>query len=299
MKSHDSKSDNDYRSRAAANNLRQTKSHEDRGQKSPHSPARRSRSDMINSSPFVVSQAKRLRGLSSPALQKQASPEEDELLQGKFAAQMQEMEDEELMQGKSAVQRQGPEEDEEILQGKFTVQRQEPEEDEELLQGKFPVQRQGPEEDEELLQGKFAAQMQPEEDEELLQGKFSVQRRPAENRTGMPDELKAGMENTLNADFSQVRIHPDSSKANEVGALAYTQGTDVHFAPGQFKPESSAGKQLLGHELTHVVQQEQGRVKPTGEIAGLPVNDSPELEKEANETALMASNKNFNIKRRD
>lgn len=248
MKSYDTTSDNDYKSRAAANDQQRDAGSEKSGPLSPGPTAQRKHTDIINGSPYMVSQRKRLRGLSGRALQKQEAPEEEELMQGKSAAQMQ------------------------------------PEEDEELMQGKFAAQRQ-PLEDEELMQGKFTAQMQPEEDEELMQGKFTAQMKSGENKTGIPDDLKAGMENTLNTDLSQVRIHPNSSKAPEVGALAYTQGTDVHFAPGQFKPESSAGKQLLGHELTHVVQQNQGRVQPTGEVAGLPVNDSPELENEADRLA--------------
>jgi len=111
-----------------------------------------------------------------------------------------------------------------------------------------------------------------------------------ENKTGMPDQLKAGMEARLGVDFSDVRIHPASSKAPEVGALAYTQGSDIHFAPGQFSPETSGGKGLLGHELTHVVQQREGRVKPTTEVAGMPVNDSPKLEKEADDFGKKTSN---------
>jgi hypothetical protein len=296
MKTHDTTSDNDYKSRAAANDLKQKTDAEKVGLASAGPSARRNHTDMINASPYMISQRKRLHGLSGQPLQKQEDLEDEELLQGKSAAQMQPEEDEELLQGKSAVQMQ-PEEDEELLQGKSAAQMQ-PEEDEELLQGKSAVQMQ-PEEDEELLQGKFGAQMQPEEeeelqgkfaaqrqpleDEELMQGKLTAQMQPDENRTGMPDELKANMESKLNTDFSQVRIHPNSSKATEVGALAYTQGTDVHFAPGQFKPESSNGQQLLGHELTHVVQQGQGRVQPTGKVAGLPVNDSPALENEADE----------------
>jgi hypothetical protein len=122
-----------------------------------------------------------------------------------------------------------------------------------------------------------------------MQGKFTTQMKSDENRTGMPNDLKTNMESTLNTDLSNVRVHPNSGKATEVGALAYTQGTDVHFAPGQFKPESSAGQQLLGHELTHVVQQSQGRVQPTGEVAGLPVNDSPALENEADEMGKKSS----------
>lgn len=109
---------------------------------------------------------------------------------------------------------------------------------------------------------------------------FSLVQRKA-NETGIPDDVKTHMETTLNADLSDVRVHPESSKAPEVGALAYTQGSDIHFAPGQFNPESSSGKSLLGHELTHVVQQRQGRVTPTTEVGGMPVNDDPSLEKEA------------------
>lgn len=141
------------------------------------------------------------------------------------------------------------------------------------------VQRADDEDD--LLQGKFVAQRDEDEDD-LLQGKFeqSVQRK-SENNTGIPDAVKQRMEESFNTDFSGVRVHPDSAAAPEVGALAYTQGTDIHFAPGQFKPDTSAGQQLLGHELAHVVQQSEGRVQPITEIGGMPVNDNEGLEHEA------------------
>lgn len=99
----------------------------------------------------------------------------------------------------------------------------------------------------------------------------------------MPDEVKAGMEKNFDDDFSSVRVHAGSSQAEEVGALAYTQGDDVHFAPGHYQPSTARGKELLGHELTHVVQQREGRVDITGEIGGMPVNDDPTLEEEADE----------------
>lgn len=121
-----------------------------------------------------------------------------------------------------------------------------------------------------------------EDEEDLIQGKF-------ENKTGIPTEVKQRMEDSFSADFSSVRVHPDSTKAPEVGALAFTQGTDIHFAPGQFKPDTSAGRQLLGHELTHVVQQSKGLVQPTGEINGLPVNDNVALEHEADVQGLKAA----------
>ena len=93
------------------------------------------------------------------------------------------------------------------------------------------------------------------------------------------------METTFSSDFSDVRVHTGSSKAGDVGALAYTQGSDIHVAPGQFQPHTTQGKQLLGHELAHVVQQREGRVAPTGEVGGMPLNDDPVLEKEAEEMA--------------
>ena len=174
--------------------------------------------------------------------------------------------------------------EEELMQGKFEVPPVQRMEEEELMQGKFnvaPVQKM---DEEELMQGKFSVPpvQKMDEEEELMQGKFNVapvQRQ--ENNTGMPDGVKSKMESGLGSDFSDVKIHANSSKAPDIGALAYTQGSDIHFAPGQFKPDTSGGQQLLGHELTHVVQQRDGRVKPTTEVNGMPVNDNPGLENEA------------------
>ncbi|HEX7841154.1 MAG TPA: DUF4157 domain-containing protein, partial [Kofleriaceae bacterium] len=67
------------------------------------------------------------------------------------------------------------------------------------------------------------------------------------------------MEIAFAADFSNVRVH-EGAQATAIGALAYAQGTDLHFAPGQYQPHSPRGQELLGHELAHVVQQTQGRV---------------------------------------
>ncbi len=70
----------------------------------------------------------------------------------------------------------------------------------------------------------------------------------------LPEPVKASMEAAFGADFSAVRISENPAAA-EIGALAYTTGADVRFAPGRFQPGSSAGQHLLAHELTHVVQQ--------------------------------------------
>ena len=161
------------------------------------------------------------------------------------------------------------------------VQRQEDEE--EALQGKFaqPLQRLGDEEDE-TLQGKFENTVQREEDdEEALQGKFEqpVQKK---NETGMPDNLKAGIEDLSGFAMDDVWVHYNSDKPATVQALAYTQGTDIHVAPGQ--------EQHLPHEAWHVAQQMAGRVEPTTEVSGLPVNDCIELEHEADVMGARANN---------
>jgi hypothetical protein len=97
----------------------------------------------------------------------------------------------------------------------------------------------------------------------------------------MPDEVKSKMEGSFGEDFSDVEINANSQSAVDAGALAYTQGNNINFAPSQFKPDTQSGQELLGHELTHVVQQRKGQVNPTGEVNGMPLNDDKRLENEA------------------
>lgn len=147
-------------------------------------------------------------------------------------------------------------------------------EEEELLQGKFkPIQKKGLEE-EELLQGKFnTIQKKGLEEEELLQGKFKPLQKK-ENNTGLPDNLKSGIENLSGYSLDDVNVNYNSDKPAQLNAHAYAQGTDIHVAPGQEKH--------LPHEAWHVVQQKQGRVKPTIQMQGkVNVNDDVALEKEA------------------
>jgi Domain of unknown function (DUF4157) len=97
--------------------------------------------------------------------------------------------------------------------------------------------------------------------------------RPKENHTGLPDTLKAGIENFSGISLDDVKVHYYSPKPAEVQALAYTQGTNIHVGPGQEKH--------LAHEAWHVVQQKQGRVRPTTRIGGVAVNEDRQLEREA------------------
>lgn len=77
---------------------------------------------------------------------------------------------------------------------------------------------------------------------------------------GEPLDLaaRAFMEPRFGHDFSQMRVHSDAEAAESaraVNALAYTVGQDVVFGAGRYEPGSQQGRQLLAHELTHVVQQ--------------------------------------------
>lgn len=101
----------------------------------------------------------------------------------------------------------------------------------------------------------------------------AIQRQP--NRTGLPDNLKSGMESLSGKSLDHVKVHYNSSKPAAVQAHAYAQGSDIHLASGQEKH--------LPHELGHVVQQMEGRVKPTTSVGGMAVNDNPSLENEATE----------------
>lgn len=95
----------------------------------------------------------------------------------------------------------------------------------------------------------------------------------------LPPIVKRKMESFFEADLSDVRVHV-GPEAPAIGALAFTLGADIYFAPGQYQPDTPDGHELLGHELTHVLQQRDGRVaNPFGD--GTAVVQDPSLEDEA------------------
>ena len=93
------------------------------------------------------------------------------------------------------------------------------------------------------------------------------------NQTGIPDTLKSNMESMSGYDLSDVRVHYRSQRPQQMGALAYTQGSNIYIGPGQEKH--------LPHEAWHVVQQKQGRVQETVQTKGISLNDETALEQEA------------------
>jgi Domain of unknown function (DUF4157) len=208
------------------------------------------------------------------------------------------------VQNKLAIQRQEePEEEPEQMKSDPTIQRQEePEEEPEQMKSDPTIQRQEePEEEAEQMKSDPTIQREEEPEEEPEQMKSepsaqtSIQRQPNPAATSpgtgnsMPKAVRAQMENSFATDFSNVNIHTESAQAKSIGALAYTQGNNVHFAPGQYNPHSRSGRSLLGHELTHVVQQRAGRVPVPHQSKGAPINADPALEKEADDMGAKAA----------
>lgn len=119
--------------------------------------------------------------------------------------------------------------------------------------------------DDKVIQNK-AIELQDNRPASVLQKKV--------NNTGLPENLKSGLENLSGHSLDDVKVHYNSGKPAQLQALAYAQGTEIHIASGQEKH--------LPHEAWHVVQQKQGRVKPTLQMKGkVNVNDDKGLEKEA------------------
>jgi hypothetical protein len=219
-------------------------------------------------------QTKPLAASITPLVQRQQVPEEEEV-QTKSLAQRQEMPEEEEVQTKPLVQRQEVPEEEEV-QTKPLVQRQEMPEEEEI-QTKPLVQRQEVPEEEEVQtkplvqrRGDGSFEASPEFESRLVAHKGGG--------SPLPEDVRAYMEPRFGADFGGVRLHTGGEAAQlnrAVSAQAFTHGQDIYMSDGKYNPGSDAGKQLLAHELTHVVQQ-----------SGRQVQQAPPLPHAANGSRL-------------
>ena len=168
---------------------------------------------------------------------------------------------EEKMQMKPEIQREEMEEKEEEAQAKPLanaisplVQRQEMPEEEEA-QMKPEIQRQEMGEEEEEVQAKSENSPASSEGLEQQLGNSKGSGSP------LSDEARSFMEPRFGTDFSDVKVHTDSSAVQmnqDIQAQAFTHGQDIYFNSGKYSPDTNEGKSLLAHELTHVVQQRGG-----------------------------------------
>ena len=185
--------------------------------------------------------ADQVMSMPEPGVQRQPEEEKEEIQTKPLAEQITPL-----------VQRQvGPEEEEEPVQTKL-LQRQETEEEEEEVQTK--LQRQPEEEEEEPVQAKQAGN----------QASAVTSNINSLKGVGQPlsESTRTFFEPRFGADFSGVRIHNDTQAAEtakSINAKAFTKEKDVVFSAGQYSPETSIGKRLLAHELTHVAQQGNGQ----------------------------------------
>jgi len=142
------------------------------------------------------------------------------------------------------------------------------------------TQRQAVDEDELVQRDKVtdeeeAAQFQTDE-EDLVQRQTAPEEDESvqlKSRGGLPANLKSGLEGLSGVTLDDVKVHYNSPKPSQLHAHAYTQGSEIHVAPGQ--------EQHLPHEAWHAVQQKQGRVHATTQLQGVSINDDHALEREA------------------
>lgn len=202
-------------------------------------------------------QQKSLASEVTPYVQKMESSEEEPV----------QKQEEESVQKKGAVE-------EEPIQ-KMEEESIQKMEEEEAVQKKDSVEEEPVQkmEEEEAVQAKGAIEeesVQKQEEEEAVQAKRlspgSKNRPDIETRLNnskgrgqkLSGKTKHEMESGFGSDFSNVNIHTDRNAqemSQELGAKAFAHGNDIYFNRGQFNPESSQGKHLLAHELTHTIQQ--------------------------------------------
>jgi hypothetical protein len=175
-----------------------------------------------------------------------------ESLQRKEEAKVRKQEEEEVQ---TKLQKQ----EEEEMQTKLQRQSESKGEEEEL---QAKLQRQ----EEEEAQTKVQKQEEEEVQAKSIQRKELTASTSLESRINLqkgggnplPEDLRKDLEIKMNASFRHVRIHNDNAAnklCEELNALAFTVGNHIFFRSGRYQPGTSTGKELLAHELTHVLQQ--------------------------------------------
>lgn len=106
-----------------------------------------------------------------------------------------------------------------------------------------------------------------------VQSLYAWKRGDRTNRTGIPDGMREKFESLYGTFLGDVRVHYGSARPATLSARAYTQGSQVFLGPGE--------EACLPHELGHVIQQKKGTVRSTGSVGGLPLNDDPAFERQA------------------
>ncbi|MBR9970302.1 DUF4157 domain-containing protein [Magnetospirillum sulfuroxidans] len=135
-----------------------------------------------------------------------------------------------------------------------------------------------------VIQGKFAKPLGGSREISLDHTQLVL---PSGGGRPLPDVLQRKLSQAFGADLSDVRIH-EGRQASALGAIAFTAGADIFFAPGHYQPDRPVGQRLLGHEIAHVLQQRAGRVR-TSLPGRLTVIQDAALEAEAERMGMRAA----------
>jgi hypothetical protein len=127
----------------------------------------------------------------------------------------------------------------------------------------------------------FGGAVKPQGDSAMPAEASLPQREEKTNNTGLPNRLKSGIESLSGMSMDHVTVHYNSDKPAQLQAHAYAQGSEIHVGAGQ--------ERHLPHEAWHVVQQAQGRVRPTLQVKAGAINDDPSLESEADRMGAKAA----------
>jgi len=143
-----------------------------------------------------------------------------------------------------------------------------------------------------IVQRRAAAQQAPQPPMQRIAANAVLVPQTLANRASGPGQplqpdVRQKMEALFRTSFADVRVHVGPHVA-AIGALAFTQSTNIHFAPGQYDPFTARGHHLLGHELTHVVQQRTGRVRNPFQ-SGVAIVHDRSLEAEAERMGIRAA----------
>ena len=150
-----------------------------------------------------------------------------------------------------------------IIETSSTLQKQEIKEEPVQKKEEEQVQQKPIAETISTLQKKETTEEQPiqkkeeKNDSENITTESKINKTKGEGRP-MSRGIRTEMDLAFKANFSPIRIHTDSAAialCEEMGAQAFTNGVDIYFNKGKYNPQSSAGKELLAHELTHTIQQ--------------------------------------------
>ncbi len=122
---------------------------------------------------------------------------------------------------------------------------------------------------------------QKKADKSAPQEQLNALQEKVDSNTGLPLQLKAGVEQLSGVSLDDVQVNYNSDKPSQLKAKAYAEGNQIHLSSGEEKQ--------LPHEAWHVVQQKQKRVQPTVSMNGTQINDDPTLEKEATQMGEKAN----------